>query len=158
MHLGLHEPQTRKYLVIKETAKNKTKNSAQPEPNYLDAPQIRAQITRKKQGNKATFQNSRKFKHPRARAATKTAGSERGLTRSAPAATSSSSERKAGAKFASGGSRQKRCPHAPQPGPSPSSSTGGSRGPTGGRDPNATPGLRSPARWGEGRRKLRTPT
>jgi len=49
MRLGLHEPQTRKYLVIKETAKTKRRIQRRPSQITLPPPEfkLRSQETSK---------------------------------------------------------------------------------------------------------------
>ena len=137
---------------------NKTKNSAPPKPNYLSAPEfkLRSQKTSKETRRPSKIsQNSNIPKREQARRQQE--------------ASECSPDRRL---------RPPPLPQSGKPGPNSQAAAAGgidapmprSRAPLRAQarvdhatrraagDPNAMPGLRSPARRGEGRRKLRTPT
>jgi hypothetical protein len=135
---------------------NKTRNSAEHSPNQLSAPEFKLRSHTASKGNRTSKDTRgasnkfRKLKHPQEKASMYTTGSEWRLTRSATAATYYSSERRNGAEFPVSGSRRKRWPHATQPGASPSSSTGGSRGLAVGTGPQCDAGRQRGGRGSEG--------
>jgi hypothetical protein len=158
MRLGLHEPQTRKYPVIKETAKTKRRIPRRPSQITLPPPEfkLRSQKTSKKTRRASEIsQNSNipKREQPRKQQEASECSPDRRL-RPPPLPQSEKLGPNSQAAAASG--RDAPMPRSRAPLRAQARVDHAARRAAG--DPNAMPGLRSPARGGEGRRKLRTPT